>query len=70
MVGINRGTVSDLSAPFGGARQSGLGRDGAHDGLRAFQETQYLSVDGQPLQQSAVQAPFRLTATTAFLRSV
>ncbi len=45
MVGINRGLVSDPSAPFGGVKQSGLGREGARDGLRAFQETQYLSID-------------------------
>lgn len=46
MVGINRGVVSDPpAAPFGGFKQSGLGREGARDGLRAFQETQYLSVD-------------------------
>ncbi|WP_328468010.1 NAD-dependent succinate-semialdehyde dehydrogenase [Actinoplanes sp. NBC_00393] len=45
MVGINRGLVSDPSAPFGGVKQSGLGREGARDGLREFQETRYLSVD-------------------------
>jgi len=45
MVGINRGLVSDPSAPFGGLKQSGLGREGAREGLREFQETQYLSVD-------------------------
>ena len=45
MVGVNRGMVSDPSAPFGGVKQSGLGREGARDGLREFQETQYLSVD-------------------------
>jgi succinate-semialdehyde dehydrogenase/glutarate-semialdehyde dehydrogenase len=44
MVGINRGLVSDPSAPFGGVKQSGLGREGARDGLREFQEVQYLSV--------------------------
>jgi succinate-semialdehyde dehydrogenase/glutarate-semialdehyde dehydrogenase len=45
MVGVNRGVVSDPAAPFGGVRQSGLGREGAREGLREFQETQYLSVD-------------------------
>lgn len=45
MVGINRGIVSDPSAPFGGLKQSGVGREGARDGLRQFTETQYLSVD-------------------------
>jgi succinate-semialdehyde dehydrogenase/glutarate-semialdehyde dehydrogenase len=45
MVGINRGLVSDPAAPFGGLKQSGLGREGARDGLREFQETQYLTVD-------------------------
>ncbi len=45
MVGINRGLVSDPSAPFGGVKQSGLGREGARCGLEEFTETQYLSVD-------------------------
>ncbi|CAI9404952.1 NAD-dependent succinate-semialdehyde dehydrogenase [Aestuariimicrobium sp. T2.26MG-19.2B] len=44
MVGINRGLVSDPAAPFGGFKQSGLGREGAREGLREFQETQYFSV--------------------------
>lgn len=44
MVGINRGIVSDPSAPFGGTKQSGLGREGAREGLHEFQETQYFSV--------------------------
>jgi len=45
MVGVNRGLVSDPAAPFGGVKQSGLGREGAREGLREFQETQYMSVD-------------------------
>ena len=44
MVGINRGLVSDPAAPFGGMKQSGIGREGARMGLEEFQETQYLSV--------------------------
>ncbi len=45
MVGINRGIVSDPAAPFGGFKQSGLGREGAREGVREFLETQYFSVD-------------------------
>jgi succinate-semialdehyde dehydrogenase/glutarate-semialdehyde dehydrogenase len=45
MVGVNRGLVSDPSAPFGGVKQSGLGREGAREGLNEFTETQYFSID-------------------------
>lgn len=44
MVGVNRGMVSDPSAPFGGVKQSGLGREGAREGIREYQEAQYFSV--------------------------
>ena len=45
MVGINRGIVSDPAAPFGGVKQSGLGREGGHDGLLEFTETKYVALD-------------------------
>jgi succinate-semialdehyde dehydrogenase / glutarate-semialdehyde dehydrogenase len=45
MIGVNRGVVSDPAAPFGGVKQSGLGREGAHDGLLEFTETKYIAVD-------------------------
>lgn len=45
MVGLNRGLVSDPAAPFGGVKQSGLGREGAHEGLMEYLETQYISVE-------------------------
>jgi succinate-semialdehyde dehydrogenase/glutarate-semialdehyde dehydrogenase len=45
MVGLNRGLVSDPAAPFGGTKQSGIGREGAHEGLMEFLETQYISVN-------------------------
>jgi succinate-semialdehyde dehydrogenase / glutarate-semialdehyde dehydrogenase len=45
MVGINRGVVSDPAAPFGGVKQSGLGREGGHWGLLEFTETKYIAVD-------------------------
>lgn len=44
MVGVNRGLVSDPAAPFGGTKQSGLGREGARAGLEEFTETQFFSV--------------------------
>jgi succinate-semialdehyde dehydrogenase/glutarate-semialdehyde dehydrogenase len=43
MVGINRGVVSDPAAPFGGWKQSGIGREGAHDGLIEYLETKYIA---------------------------
>ncbi|WP_109508270.1 NAD-dependent succinate-semialdehyde dehydrogenase [Nocardioides speluncae] len=45
MVGVNRGVVSDPSTPFGGVKQSGIGREGARAGIREYQETQYFSLD-------------------------
>lgn len=45
MIGINRGIVSDPAAPFGGVKESGLGREGAREGIREYQETRYISVD-------------------------
>jgi succinate-semialdehyde dehydrogenase / glutarate-semialdehyde dehydrogenase len=44
MIGLNRGIVSDPAAPFGGMKQSGLGREGGHEGLMEFLDTQYISV--------------------------
>ena len=43
MVGLNRGLVSDPAAPFGGVKQSGLGREGGHDGLLEFTESKYIA---------------------------
>ena len=44
MVGLNRPIVSDPAAPFGGVKQSGLGREGGHDGLLEFMESKYVAV--------------------------
>jgi succinate-semialdehyde dehydrogenase/glutarate-semialdehyde dehydrogenase len=44
MVGLNRPLVSDPAAPFGGVKQSGLGREGGHDGLLEFMESKYIAV--------------------------
>ncbi len=43
MVGLNRGAMSDPAAPFGGMKQSGLGREGASEGIYEFCETQYIA---------------------------
>src|ERR1700674_1281831 len=43
MVGLNRGFISDPAAPFGGVKQSGIGREGAHEGLMEFLETKYIA---------------------------
>jgi succinate-semialdehyde dehydrogenase/glutarate-semialdehyde dehydrogenase len=45
MIGMNRGLVSDPAAPFGGMKQSGIGREGAHHGIMEFLEVQYVSVE-------------------------
>jgi succinate-semialdehyde dehydrogenase / glutarate-semialdehyde dehydrogenase len=44
LIGLNRGLVSDPAAAFGGVKQSGLGREGAHEGMMEFLESQYVSV--------------------------
>ena len=44
MIGLNRALVSDPAAPFGGVKQSGLGREGGHDGLLEFMESKYIAV--------------------------
>jgi succinate-semialdehyde dehydrogenase / glutarate-semialdehyde dehydrogenase len=45
MVGLNRGVVSDPAAPFGGVKQSGVGREGGHHGLLEFMEPKYFAFD-------------------------
>jgi succinate-semialdehyde dehydrogenase/glutarate-semialdehyde dehydrogenase len=45
MVGLNRGVVSDPAAPFGGVKQSGIGREGAHEGVLDYLESLYVAVD-------------------------
>lgn len=44
MLGINRGLISDPAAPFGGAKQSGLGREGGREGLLEYQEVTYVAL--------------------------
>jgi succinate-semialdehyde dehydrogenase / glutarate-semialdehyde dehydrogenase len=44
MVGLNRGLVSDPAAPFGGTKQSGIGREGGHEGMLDYLESKYIAV--------------------------
>lgn len=45
MVAVNRGLMSDPAAPFGGVKQSGLGREGGVTGIYEFLEPKYFAVD-------------------------
>src|SRR5690606_23512047 len=42
MIAVNRGGASDPSAPFGGVKESGLGREGSHEGIAEYLETTYV----------------------------
>ena len=44
MTGLNTGLVSNAAAPFGGVKQSGLGREGSHEGLQEYLETKYVMI--------------------------
>jgi succinate-semialdehyde dehydrogenase / glutarate-semialdehyde dehydrogenase len=46
MVGINTGLISNEVAPFGGVKESGLGREGSHYGIEEFVEIKYLCLGG------------------------
>ncbi len=45
MIGLNRGAISDPAAPFGGMKESGLGREGSTHGIYEFCETQYIATN-------------------------
>jgi len=46
MVGVNTGLISTCEVPFGGVKQSGLGREGARQGIDDYLETKYLALGG------------------------
>ena len=46
MVGINTGTMSNELAPFGGVKQSGVGREGSRYGIDEYLEMKYLCLAG------------------------
>ncbi|UYP20215.1 NAD-dependent succinate-semialdehyde dehydrogenase [Rhodococcus sp. Z13] len=44
MVGVNRGVISDVAAPFGGVKESGFGREGGAEGIEEYLETKYVAL--------------------------
>jgi succinate-semialdehyde dehydrogenase/glutarate-semialdehyde dehydrogenase len=45
MIGLNQGLVSNAGAPFGGVKQSGIGREGGNEGIHEFLETKYVAIN-------------------------
>ncbi len=45
MVGLNQGLVSNAGAPFGGVKQSGVGREGGNEGIDEYLETKYVAIN-------------------------
>ncbi len=45
MIGVNRAVLSDPAAPFGGMKQSGLGREGSSEGILEFLEEKYIGIE-------------------------
>ena len=45
MIGLNQGMVSNAGAPFGGVKQSGIGREGGNEGIEEYLETKYVAVN-------------------------
>lgn len=46
MIGVNTGLISTAEAPFGGVKQSGLGREGSRYGIDEYLEIKYLCLAG------------------------
>ncbi|HYH58160.1 MAG TPA: aldehyde dehydrogenase family protein, partial [Thermoleophilaceae bacterium] len=44
MIGLNQGLVSNAGAPFGGIKQSGIGREGGPEGIEEYLETKYVAL--------------------------
>jgi succinate-semialdehyde dehydrogenase/glutarate-semialdehyde dehydrogenase len=44
MVGVNRGLISDVAAPFGGVKESGFGREGSIEGIDEYLDTKYIAL--------------------------
>ena len=54
MVGVNTGLTSKTEAPFGGVKESGLGREGSKYGIEDFLEIKYINMCGLDKEQSSL----------------
>jgi succinate-semialdehyde dehydrogenase / glutarate-semialdehyde dehydrogenase len=46
LVGVNEGVITAVEAPFGGVKQSGLGKEGGHQGIEEYLESKYVCIGG------------------------
>jgi succinate-semialdehyde dehydrogenase/glutarate-semialdehyde dehydrogenase len=46
MVGVNEGLITTVEAPFGGVKESGIGREGGHQGIEDYLDTKYVCIGG------------------------
>ncbi len=46
MVGVNEGLITTVEAPFGGVKESGLGKEGGHQGIEDYLDTKYVCIGG------------------------
>jgi succinate-semialdehyde dehydrogenase/glutarate-semialdehyde dehydrogenase len=46
MIGINSGLITTVEAPFGGIKESGMGKEGGSQGLEDYLDTKYVCIDG------------------------
>jgi len=46
MVGVNEGIITTVEAPFGGVKESGLGKEGGHQGIEDYLDTKYVCIGG------------------------
>ena len=65
MVGLNRGLVSDPAAPFGGVKESGLGREGGFEGIDEYLETKYIAAVLVERRDARIPDECRRSAETA-----
>ena len=52
MIGLNQGLVSNAGAPFGGVKQSGVGREGGDEGIDEYLETKYVAVNMEAMMST------------------